>query len=69
MVEGLAVKRIKPVSRDMGERLAREIKAVKYVECSVRSQKQLKDVFDEAICRGQGVERLDAAVGYRGHGV
>ena len=49
MVEGLAVKRIKPVSRDMGERLAREIKAVKYVECSVRSQKQLKDVFDEAI--------------------
>jgi len=50
VLERLAVKRIKPISRDMGERLASEVKAVKYVECSVRSQKQLKEVFGEAVC-------------------
>ena len=50
VVERLAENRLKPISRDMGEKLAREVKAVKYVECSVRRQWQVKDVFDEAIC-------------------
>ena len=37
----------KPLSLDMGERLARELRAVKYVECSALTQRGLKNVFDE----------------------
>ena len=36
-----------PVNDKDGERMAKELGAVKYVECSALTQYKLKDVFDE----------------------
>jgi cell division control protein 42 len=43
----LSKQRMTPVKREDGERMARELGAVKYVECSALTQYKLKDVFDE----------------------
>ncbi|KAJ3117647.1 Rho GTPase [Phlyctochytrium bullatum] len=49
VIEKISRNRQKPITADAGERLAKELGAVKYLECSALTQKGLKNVFDEAI--------------------
>ena len=47
VVEALAAAQQKAVTSSEGARLGREVRAVKYLECSALTQKGLKTVFDE----------------------
>jgi cell division control protein 42 len=47
VIEKLARQKQRPIQPDQGDRLARDLGAVKYVECSALTQKGLKNVFDE----------------------
>ena len=48
-ISRLAEKKLAPLTADQGHQLAKDIGAVKYMECSALTQTGLKDVFDEAI--------------------
>jgi cell division control protein 42 len=47
VIEKLAKQRQAPITAKQGEGLAKDLNAVKYVECSALTQRGLKNVFDE----------------------
>ncbi|KAJ7806245.1 P-loop containing nucleoside triphosphate hydrolase protein [Mycena olivaceomarginata] len=47
VIEKLTRQKQRPITNEQGDRLARELGVVKYVECSALMQKGLKNVFDE----------------------
>ena len=48
-LDKLAKNKQRPISTKEGETLAQSLNAVAYIECSAIKQKNVKDVFDEAI--------------------
>ncbi|XP_063443743.1 ras-related C3 botulinum toxin substrate 1 isoform X1 [Mytilus trossulus] len=49
MLESLKSKHLSPITAPQGMALAKDIKAVKYMECSAMTMKGLKPIFDESI--------------------
>jgi len=49
VVDGLKSHNSEPISSEQGEKLCKEIGASKYLECSALSQKNLPQVFEEAV--------------------
>jgi len=48
-IDKLKEKRLAPITYPQGLAMAKDVGAVKYLECSALTQKGLKTVFDEAI--------------------
>ena len=59
-IQKLSKVKQKPVTVEDAEEVARKVGAVKYVEFSARTQKGLKNAFDEAICAAIGPPELPA---------
>ncbi|XP_007550211.2 cell division control protein 42 homolog isoform X1 [Poecilia formosa] len=57
-VQELAKTKHCPVSPQDGEKLARALRAVKYVECSMSTQESVKTVFDEALLAALEVPKV-----------
>jgi Ras-related C3 botulinum toxin substrate 1 len=49
ILQQLKRKNMEPINYQMGQQLAKDINAVKYMECSAFTQKGLKEVFEEGI--------------------
>ncbi|KAF7204751.1 ras-related C3 botulinum toxin substrate 1 [Nothobranchius furzeri] len=57
-VEKLKEKKLSPITSSQGEDLAKEIGAVKYMECSALTQNGLKAIFEEAIMAALNLESI-----------
>jgi Ras-related C3 botulinum toxin substrate 1 len=49
MIQNLKSNGLEPISGDLGDKLAKEIGASKFLECSALSQRNLPQVFEEAV--------------------
>ena len=58
-IEKLKDKRLKPITYLQGAGLAKELRCIKYHECSALTQKGLKDLFDTVV-ESENAARLDA---------
>jgi Ras-related C3 botulinum toxin substrate 1 len=56
-LDSLRQKRMEPISYEQATAIAKEIHAVKYLECSALTLRNLKTVFDEAIRYAQDYQR------------
>lgn len=61
MREQLRQRKMAPISYEQALQVARDIKAVKYLECSALTQRNLKSVFDEAIKYGLYIDWLQTS--------
>ncbi|NWI52962.1 RHOF protein, partial [Calyptomena viridis] len=57
MLQKLRDRRMEPISRQQGEVMARQVRAVSYMECSARYQENIRNIFVAACCAAIGATR------------